>query len=177
MNSEFQKGFITGLAVKPLSVTTGADIVKFGTHNLMADCTFNSPFGARINGEIVTVSVPANLSVAWYKLITNTVSFKHNYMYKLVAKFNGYGRIGLSTTSNAPFVEVGMHTSGTRDDNYLVGVIADTANFYVNVRRNVIGDGIQTAQLWFCSDETYNENRAAHSLNIALYEEVKNDTT
>ena len=173
MTDDYKRGLTTGLAMQPLFVTTGADIVKFGTHNLLTDCTFNSTFGVKIDGENVTVNVPADLSVAWYTLTTNKISFKHNYMYKLAAKFNGYGRIGLSTTSDNPFAEIGMHTSGTAGDNYLLGAEINEAYFYVNIRRATIGDGIQTAQLWFCSDISYNENRAAHSFEISLFEEVK----
>lgn len=174
MNDDYKRGLVTGLAMHPLYVTTGVDIVKFGTHNLLADCTFNSPFSADKNGENVTVNVPANLAVAWYQL-TNYFAFKHDYMYKLVAKFKGYGRIGISTTSSNPFTNVGTHTSGTCDDNHLVGAEndSDTALFYVNMRSNTIGDGTQTAGFWFCSDVLYNDARNAHSFQMSLYEEVK----
>ena len=174
MSSDFLQGFVLGLAMQPLYVTTGADIVKFGAHNLLADCTFNSTFGVQIVGENVTVNVPADLSVAWYTLTNSNITFKHNYMYKLEAVFRGYGRIGISTTSNNPFAEIGMHTSGTKDDNYLVGANGSSlACFYVHVRRKTIGDGTQTAGFWFCSDELYESTRAAHSFQIALYEEEK----
>ena len=174
MTDDYKRGLVTGLAMKPLYVTTGADIVKFGAHNLLTDCTFNSTFGVKIDGENVTVNVPADLSVAWYTLTNSNIIFKHNYMYKLEAVFRGYGRIGISTTSSNPFAEIGMHTSGTNDDNYLVGANGSSlAYFYVHVRRQTIGDGTQTARFWFCSDELYNENRAAHSFEISLFEEVK----
>ena len=168
MNDDYKRGLVTGMAVQPLYVTTGAGY-KFGAHNLLADCTFNSTFGVQIDGEKVIVNVPANLAVAWYNFTSSGITFKYDYMYKLVAKFNGYGRIGLSTTLNAPFTEEGTHTCGTRDDNFLVGVNVDNALFYVNKRTT--GVSTLTGNLWFCSDATYDGVRAAHSFEIALYEE------
>lgn len=188
MTDDYKKGLVTGLAVQPLYVTTGADIVKFGTHNLLTDSgvVFGTEYTEfSVSGEVCTCTVKecSSSEGAWYKSIGG-LSFKSGYMYKLAAsKFDGYGRFGITNqVGTHPFGNVGRNAYGTfpfdpnvpsDGDNHVLQRGWLTSQFYIG--RNSSGYTITSTkgELWFCTDLMFDDTKAAHSFNIALYEEVK----
>lgn len=188
MTNDYKHGLVTGLAMQPLYVTTGADIVKFGTHNLLTDSgvTFGSAYtDFAVSGEVCTCTVkecPAGTNW-WFKAIGG-LNFKSGYMYKLVAsKFEGYGRFGITNQVGIdPFSNVGRNAYGTFPFDPNVPSDGDThvlqnnwtqSQFYIG--RNISGYTVATvaAEIWFCTDLMFSASKAAHSFEISLFEEVK----
>ena len=189
MTDDYKRGLATGLAMHPLFVTTGADIVKFGTHNLLTDSGVsfsNSEYTEfAVSGEVCTCTIKeCALDVNnWYKAIMG-LKFKWGYMYKLTAdRYRGYGRFGITNIPGTyPFYNTGRNAYGTFSydpnfpadgDNHVLQQNWATSQFYIG--RNNSGYNIYetAAEIWFCSDFSYNGGKDSHSFAIALYEEVK----
>lgn len=188
MTDDFKKGLVTGLAMQPLYVTTGADVIKFGTHNLLTDS------GVDLGGTYTSFSVSGESCICtvkecpastnwWYKAIGG-LNFKSGYMYKLTAsKFVGYGRFGITNqVGTNPFSNVGRNAYGvfpydpsvpSDGDNHVLQRGWLTSQFYIG--RNSSGYSVKSisGELWLCTDLPYNGAKTAHSFEIALFEEVK----
>jgi hypothetical protein len=188
MNDDYKRGLVTGLAMQPLCVTSGADIVKFGTHNLLTDSgvTFGTQYTIfSVSGELCmcTIKACSESTNWWYKAIGG-LSFKSGYMYKLVAsKYDGYGRFGITNqVGTDPFSNVGRNAYGilpfdpsvpSDGDNHVLQRGWLTSQFYIG--RNSSGYAVTSTsgELWFCTDKPFNSAKTAHSFKIALFEEVK----
>ena len=192
MNDDYKRGLITGLAMQPLYVTTNSggytDMVKFGTHNLLTDSgiTFGTDYTEfSVVGEKCVCRAKAcdvNLR-AWYRSIGN-ITFKKNYMYKLVASiFDGYGRFGVTYRPGAnPSIYCGQNAYGifpltpgypSDGDNHVLQNGWLKSQFYLGQVSPGPGVTAMTGELWWCTDYLYNEQKSAHSFEIALYEEIK----
>ena len=188
MTNDYKRGPTTGLAMEPLDVTTGADIVKFGTHNLLTDSgvTFGSAYtDFAVSGEVCTCTVKScALDINTWCNAVGGLNFKSGYMYKLAAsKFNGYGRLGISNVpGSSPFANVGCNAYGnffynsgspSHGDNTVITPDWLVSQFYIG--HNSAGHTIEstTGEIWLCTDWLYNGTKATHSFEISLFEEVK----
>ena len=189
MNDDYKRGLVTGLAMHPLFVTTGADIVKFGTHNLLTDSgvSFNNSeyTDFAVSGEVCTCTIKeCALGVNnWYRAIMG-LKFKSGYMYRLTAdRFRGYGRFGITNIPGMyPFANVGCNAYGTfgydpnvpaDGDNHVLQQNWLASQFYIGRNKSGYTTFETAAELWFCSDFLYNDKKDSHSFSIALYEEIK----
>lgn len=189
MTDDYKRGLVTGLAMQPLYVTTGADIVKFGTHNLLTDSgvVFGTEYtDFSVSGEVCTCTAkeyPLNATPYWYKAISG-LSFKPGYMYKITAsEFNGYGRFGITNKPGVyPHKNVGTNAYGSfkydpvepsGGDNQVLRYDWQTSQFYIGMISSSATVSAVSGEFWWCTDLMYNDAKAAHSFQIALYEEVK----
>ena len=187
MTDDYKRGLVTGLAMQPLYVA-GADLVKYGAHNLLTDegITFGTEFTEfAVNGKKCLCSVKeCQDSVNWWYKAVGGLTLKSGYMYKLTAsRFAGYGRFGITNMPGYhPFYNVGRNAYGifpydpavpSDGDNHLLQRGWLESQFYVG--RNSSGHGVAstTAELWLCTDLPYNGGKAAHSFEMALFEEEK----
>lgn len=189
MNDDYKRGLATGLAMHPLFVSAGADIVKFGTHNLLTDSgvSFNNSeyTDFAVSGEVCTCTIKeCALGVNnWYRAIMG-LKFKSGYMYKLTAdRYRGYGRFGITNIPGTnPYYNVGRNAYGTfrhdpgvtsDGDNHVLQPNWTTSQFYIGHNQSGYNIYETAAEIWFCTDHTYNDSKDSHSFAIALYEEVK----
>lgn len=187
MTDDYKKGLITGLAMQPLYVTTGADIVKYGEHNLLTDSavTFGSDYTSfQVDGERVMCNVSADPSQTWWFKAIAGLKLRPNFMYKITAsRFNGYGRFGISNIlGQHPFNNVGRNAYGTfvydptvpsDGDNHILQHSHLVSQFYIGQNSTSYTTAYVNAEIWFCTDLPYNDAYAAHSFDIALYEQLK----
>ena len=155
---------------------------NFSSHNLLAGFDTNTDICTKTqNGENVTYTIAANKAAAWYYIAT-LITVKRGKMYKLsVDKFNGYGRLAISSYSNGSENPYGsMYTSrfnlnaagNFTDDNTLISFDnASTKYFYVV---NPSSEGEIKIGIWICTDINRDgiNGTEAHSFDIGLYEEV-----
>lgn len=132
--------------------------MNFKSHNILTDTgltLYNDCGEIQIDGEKVTVTVAANLSIKWCRMISG-MQLNRTKVYKLVVKnFSGYGRIGISNCSSNPNTHEGLNAVSTdfdsyRNDNYIFDYIhTEPIHFMIIPSANT---DITSCGLWFCTD-------------------------
>ncbi len=187
MTDDYKKGIVTGIAMQPLYVTTGADIVKFGTHNILSDSsvTLGGKYTSfAVAGEKVTCNVAGNPTDTWWYNSIGGLKLRPYRMYKITAsRFDGYGRFGITNIPGShPFSNVGRNAYGTfaydpavpsDGDNHVLQQFHLISQFYIGMNSSSYSTQYVDAEIWFCTDLMYSKFYNAHSFDITLYEQIQ----